>query len=569
MTATENTKRFRAARDQLFALGHDYERAVAEFAWPKIGPTFNWAVEWFDVIAAGNNRTALWIVEEDGRERKVSFQEMSRRSDQVAGWLRGHGVHQGDRVLVMLANQVELWECVLAIMKLGAVIVPSATALGTAELVDRLDRGRIAHVIANSVDKAKFDGVDGDFSRISIGAPVEGWADYAATDSHAGVFLPAVPEAEDPLVVYFTSGTTSMPKMVEHSQTSYPVGHLTTMYWIGAQPGDVHMSISAPGWAKHAWSLLFAPWNAEATIFIYNYSRFDAPELVRQLDRAAVTTFCAPPTVWRMVIQSKALDRPSALREVVSAGEPLNPEVIAQIRAAWGLTIRDGFGQTETSALVGNTPGVEIVPGAMGRPLPGVPIVLVDPITGVVGDEGELCLDLAGHPVNVMTEYLDDPQRNAEVTLGGFFHTGDVASRDASGTITYIGRTDDVFKSSDFKVSPFEVESILLEHEAVAEAAVVPAPHETRFTTPKAYVVLAEGWEPTDETALSIFVHSAASMPPYMRVRRIEFFDLPKTISGKIRRVELRLREVDAAAGHITITEWREEQFPQLKYGRA
>jgi Acyl-coenzyme A synthetases/AMP-(fatty) acid ligases len=570
VTETSNTRAFRAARDRLIAAARDYERAAADFEWPTIGPTYNWATEWFDVIADGNDRTALWIVEEDGSEQKVGFAELAARSDRVAGWLAGLGVRQGDRVLLMLGNQVELWECVLAIAKLGAVVVPCATVLGPNDLSDRVVRGRIDHVLVNAADAAKFDGVPGDYTRIAIGEVAEGadagaaWHDYREAASAEPSFVAASPAVGDAQLIYFTSGTTSRPKMVEHTQVSYPVGHLTTMYWIGLRPGDVHLAISSPGWAKHAWSLLFAPWIAEATVFVYNYSRFDPVRLLEQMDRAGVTTFCAPPTVWRMLIQADAADKPRALRELLSAGEPLNPEVIAQIRSWWGLTIRDGYGQTEMTASVANTPGSPVKAGSMGRPLPGVPVVLVDPITGELGDDGELCIDLARRPVSLMAGYLDDPERNAEVMRDGYYHTGDVATRDADGWITYVGRTDDVFKSSDFKVSPFEVESILIEHPAVVEAAVVPAPHETRLSIPKAYVVLAAGWEPNEATAAELFRHAREHMPPYMQVRRIEFAELPKTISGKIRRVELRAREDDAAASGVVIeTEWREEQFPR------
>ena len=561
MTTTSNTLALRAARDLLVETSHDYDAALARFAWPELRETFNWAVEWFDAIAEGNDRVALRIVEEDGRESSSTFAELAERSTRLAGWLRGRGVEQGDRVMIMLGNQVELWETMLAVMKLGAVIMPGATALTPRELTDRLERGGVRHVVVNAADADKFDGLEGSFTRTVIGGPVDGWVDYAAYAAHDGAFEAAITKTTDPVLVYFTSGTTSRPKMVEHTQVSYPVGHLTTMYWIGLQPGDVHMAISAPGWAKHAWSLFYGPWLAEATIFVYNYARFDAPSLVAALDAAGVTTFCAPPTVWRMIIQAQGLERPRAMRELVSAGEPLNPEVIAQVRARWGMTIRDGYGQTELTASIANTPGAEIVPGAMGRPLPGVPVVLVDPITGELGDDGELCVDLAQHPLTLMTGYLGDPDRDAEVKRGGVYHTGDVAVRDAAGQITYVGRTDDVFKSSDYKVSPFEVESILLEHPAVAEAAVVPVPHETRLNSVKAYVVLAAGWEPDAATARAILRHGHETMPSYMRPRRLEFADLPKTISGKIRRVELRTREADAAAAGTEIDDWREEHL--------
>jgi acetyl-CoA synthetase len=560
---TTNTDLYRSARDQLVDLIGDYDKAVAAFAWPQLTGAFNWATDWFDVIARDNDHTALWIVEEGGDEHKISFAEMADRSDRVATWLTTLGVGKGDRVILMLGNQVELWEAMLAVAKLGAVIMPTTSALGPADLADRITRGGARFVIANAADTAKFDDVAGDYTRIVVGAPVGGWHRYA--DAYgvapAGPFT-AGTTADDSMLIYFTSGTTSKPKLVEHSQVSYSVGHLSTMAWIGVRPGDVHLAISSPGWAKHAWSCFFAPWIAEATIFVYNYSRFDAAALLNQLGRARVNTFCAPPTVWRLLIQSDLGQKPEGLREILGAGEPLNPDVIAQVERAWGLTIRDGFGQTETTLQVGNTPGQPVKPGSMGRPMPGVPVVLVDPVTGELADEGEICLDLQRNPVNLMTGYLGDAQRNAAVTAGGYYHTGDVASRDEDGYITYIGRTDDVFKSSDYKVSPFELESVLIEHPAVVEAAVVPQPDETRLCVPKAYVSLAEGWEPNAETAKQIMEYARDHLAPYLKVRRVEFYELPKTISGKIRRVELRRREEAAHAEGAPIeTEHRYEDL--------
>ena len=558
-----NTDLYREARDHLADVIGDYVLAVETFRWPEIAGSFNWATDWFDVIAHDNQRTALWIVEQDGSERKVTFAEMSRSSDRVATWLRGLGVGKGDRVLVMLGNQVELWEAMLAVAKLGAVIMPTTGALGPEDLTDRITRGGARFVIANAVDAPKFDEVPGDYVRIAVG-DAQNWHRYtdaydAPPESHV-----TVTSVEDPLLVYFTSGTTSKPKLVEHSQISYPVGHMSTMAWIGVRPGDTHLAISSPGWAKHAWSCFFAPWIAEATIFVYNYSRFDAAALLAQIRRADVSTFCAPPTVWRMLIQADLGPKPEGLREILGAGEPLNPEVIGTVQRAWGLTIRDGFGQTETTLQIGNTPGQPVKAGSMGRPMPGVPVVLVDPLTGETSDEGEICLDLSKAPLNLMTGYLGDPQRNATVMHGGYYHTGDVAARDADGYITYIGRTDDVFKSSDYKVSPFELESVLIEHPAVVEAAVVPQPHHTRLAIPKAYVALAEGWAANADTARAIMEHARDHLAPYLRVRRVEFFELPKTISGKIRRVELRKREDEAhESGSPIPTEHRYEDLVQ------
>ncbi|WKU47669.1 AMP-binding protein [Streptomyces sp. VNUA116] len=558
---------FRAARDFLLAHREDWRAAREGFVWPRPAE-FNWALDWFDTIAEGNDRTALRIAEEDGTEAAYSFDALRRRSNRVANWLREHGVRPGDRVVVMLGNQAELWETALAAMKLRAVVIPATPLLGTADLADRVERGRAAHVVVRAGDTGKFDGVPGAYTRIAVGERTEpasgpgrtpGWLCYADSAHASDTFTPDGPtRADDPLLLYFTSGTTARPKLVEHTHTSYPVGHLTTMYWIGLRPGDVHLNISSPGWAKHAWSSLFAPWNAEATVFVHNYTRFDAARLMAGMDRAGVTSFCAPPTVWRMLIQAdlRALRTPP--REAVAAGEPLNPEVIETVRRAWGVTIRDGFGQTETTVQIANPPGQPVKTGSMGRPGPGYTVVLLDPVTGEPADEGEIALDLSERPVGVMTGYAGDPERTAEAMAGGYYRTGDIASRDADGYLTYVGRSDDVFKSSDYKVSPFELESALLEHEAVAEAAVVPAPDPLRLSVPKAYVVLAEGWEPGPGTAKALFAHSRAVLAPFKRIRRLEFAELPKTVSGKIRRIELRER---TARGELSGggDEYREE----------
>ncbi|WP_326727819.1 AMP-binding protein [Streptomyces phaeochromogenes] len=555
---TTPTEHFRSARDFLLEHREDYATAYEGFVWPR-PEHFNWALDWFDPIAHGNARTALHIVEEDGRETKLSFGELSVRSDEVAGWLRELGVRAGDRILVMLGNQAELWVTALAAMKLRAVVIPATPLLGPADLRDRVERGRVRHVIVRAEDTGKFDEVPGYYTRVVVGGEHQGWQSYEDVyDRASDVFRPDGPtRADDPLMLYFTSGTTARPKLVEHTHTSYPIGHLATMYWIGLKPGDVHLNISSPGWAKHAWSNLFAPWNAEATVFLHNYTRFDAVRLMAEMDRAGVTTFCAPPTVWRMLIQADLTQLRTPPREAVAAGEPLNPEVIEQVRRAWGVTIRDGFGQTETAVQVSNSPGQPLKTGSMGRPSPGFKVELLDPVTGTPGaTEGEIALDLSARPVGLMTGYHGDPDRTAEAMADGYYRTGDIGSRDAEGYITYVGRSDDVFKASDYKISPFELESVLLEHEAVAEAAVVPAPDELRLAVPKAYVVLAEGWEPGPDTAKVLFDHSRTALAPYKRIRRLEFADLPKTVSGKIRRIELR--EATAAGSDA---EYREEDF--------
>jgi acetyl-CoA synthetase len=576
---------FRSARDLLLSARTDYNLAMADYVPPRPAD-FNWALNWFDEVASDvttGARTALKIIEADGTSSSVTYAEMSARSSQVASWLNSIGAVKGDRLLLMLGNQVELWETLLACIKLGVVVIPATTLLTSADLDDRIERGGVRHVVAASTDTGKFDDVAGDYTRITVGEPVAGWTTYSESHSAAAAFVPTdLACGDDTLLLYFTSGTTAQPKLVEHTHLSYPVGHLSTMYWVGLQPGDVHLNISSPGWAKHAWSSFFAPWNAEATILVVNQPRFDAAALLATMVEESVTTFCAPPTVYRMLIQQDLAPwrERLRLREMVGAGEPLNPEVIQQVQDGLGIVIRDGFGQTESTAQIGNSPGQEVVPGSMGRILPGYDVILLDPATGQerLGDgaEGELCLRLngpGGRPVGLMVGYHGSPELTAESMRAGAYRTGDVASRDARGYITYVGRADDVFKASDYRISPFELESVLIEHPAVAEAAVVPSPDPTRLAVPKAYVVLSPGYPPTAETAESILAYAREHLAAYKRVRRIEFADLPKTISGKIRRVELRGREqevhgagpADAAPIRASTLEFWESDFPGLK----
>ena len=514
------------------------------FEWPTVGEHFNWAHDWFSPMAAGNPRPGLVIASRNGNVRTYSFADLDAGSNRLAQWFASRGVTSGDGVVLMLGNQIELWQSMLALIKLGAVIVPTASAVTTVEMADRVDRASVRHIICNTLDVPRL-------AEVASKARVQVLTtdDMVAAESFSVTPVPHPRNhSTDRLLLYFTSGTTSRPKLVEHTHVSYPVGHLTTVMWLGLRPGDVHLNISSPGWAKHAYSMFFAPWLAEATVLAFDYERFDATGLLALLTDHQVTSFCAPPTVWRMLVKADLGAPRPALRELMSAGEPLNSEVIEQVRAAWGLDIRDGYGQTETTILIGNLPGQSLRPGSMGRVFPGVSMVLVDPVTGQRReDEGELCLDLSDEPVNLMTGYQDDPVRNAEAMEGGFYHTGDLAFRDVDGYFTFIGRADDVFKSSDYKVSPFELESVLVEHPAVQEAAVVPAPDPLRLAVPKAYVALAPGHVANEATALEILGHARAQLPPYLRVRSLEFFDLPKTTSGKIRRTELRAREIELA----------------------
>ncbi|WGH94225.1 AMP-binding protein [Auritidibacter ignavus] len=555
MSATET---FRAARDQLLSYRTDIQSARENFRWPEF-EHFNFALDWVDHLAyetARGDHNALVIIEEDGSSTQLTYRELADRSSQVANWLRSLGVQRGDGVMVMLNNQVELWETMLAGIKLGAVLLPTTVMLSPHDLQERIDRSEARWVVVNPDNAEKFEAVTGEMTVITTGTTRSDTEaqnlthprfSYVASFDADIAFTPDQPTpADDTVLLYFTSGTTSRAKMVAHSHLSYPVGHFTTVYWIGLEPGDVHLNVASPGWAKHAWSNFFAPLIAEATIFLYNYSRFDAEKLMQVMDDEGVTSFCAPPTVWRMLIQADLTKLKNPPDKVVAAGEPLNPRVINKVREDWNRDIRDGFGQTESTLQIANTPGQELKPGSVGRPLPGFEVVLIDPATDELiegAGEGEVCLVADPRPVGLMKGYYRDPEKNDKAFRGGYYHTGDIMERDEQGIFTYIGRADDVFKASDYKLSPFELESAVIEHPAVAEVAVVPSPDPIRLSVPKAYVVLAAGHEPTAETAASIFAHTSTVLPPYAKIRRLEFAELPKTVSGKIRRVELRAKE--------------------------
>lgn len=567
---------FQEARAFLLEHRTDYETAVKGFRWPDPAP-FNWALDWFDAELAANadskDRPALWIVDAaQDKQTKLSFAALSKRSSQVANFLRAQGLRRGDHLLLLLGNVVPLWETMLAAIKLGVVVIPATTLLTAEELRDRLDRGKAKAVVAAEDQVAKFASLGaGNIVRIVVGAASDGWLAYHEASKVSESFTPDGPtNADDPMLLYFTSGTTATPKLVRHSQRSYPVGHLSTMYWIGLKPGDVHLNISSPGWAKHAWSCFFAPWNAGATVFVVNQPRFDAKGLLATIVRCGVSTLCAPPTVWRLFIQENLASFKVALREVCGAGEPLNPEVIDQVQAAWGLTIRDGYGQTETTALAGNSPGQPIKIGSMGRPLPGYRVQISD-ADGNPAKEGEVTLLLGtDRPAGLMQGYQGDNGKLSGAE-GELYRSGDVVFADEDGYLTFVGRSDDVFKSSDYRISPFELESVLLEHELVAEAAVVPSPDPIRLAIPKAFVLLTAGAERTPETALSIFKHLHTRLAPFKRIRRLEIVtELPRTISGKIRRVQLRrLERDDDRSDPLRGREFREEDFPELAKTRS
>ena len=559
--AAKEPPAFREARDLLLELEHDYHGARAAFVWPR-PERFNWALDWFDAeLAAGEHGRKIALKVVGDRVETRTFEDLRIESSRLANGLRALGAKRGDRLLMMLGVVPELWATMLASMKLGLVLIPAMPTLGPADIADRLERGQAKFLVAHGSDAEKFAGLGEGVVRVAVGVAPSRWRRYAMLLG-SQFFEPDGPtQADDPMLLYFTSGTTARAKLVVHSHASYPIGHLSTMYGLGLKPGDAHLNISSPGWAKHAWSSVFAPWNAGATVIALS-QRFEPRAALDALVEHQVTTFCAPPTVWRMLIQHDLRKWKVALREVNAAGEPVNPEIIEQVRRAWGLPLRDSYGQTETTMMIGNSPGQRIVPGSMGRPLPGYRVALID-ADGLEGDTGEIALPLRPRSAGLMSGYQNERGELTPID-GAYYRTGDVASRDADGYITFIGRADDVFKSSDYRLSPFELESVLIEHPAIAEAAVVPAPDPVRYTIAKGYIALAKGHAADSATAAAIFTHMRGRLSAYKLVRRLEFFELPKTVSGKIRRVELRQRESGLAErGERAEAEFRIEDFPE------
>lgn len=532
---------FEQARDFLILHRADYDYAFNNFKWPQL-ENFNWALDYFDSMAEGNTKTALWLVDENGKDEKYTFQEISQRSSQVANYLRKLGLRKGDHLLLMLGNDVAHWEITLAAMKMGVILVPASPVLSTEELEDRLVRGEIKGIVTTKQETSRFNITASGILKVSIDGAVSGWSDFAeATQESIDFALEGPTLATDPLILYFTSGSSAKPKLVLHTHQSYPVGNLSTMYWMGLRPGDLHMTVSSPGWAAHMWGDLFAPWNAEATVFIYKQTRFEAKHLLETLEKYRITSFCAPPTVWRLIAAEDLSAYKMSLRELTAEGEPMDHLLMQKIEAAWGVPVREGYSLTEATALIGNTPGQKRKENSLGRPLPGYNIKLLNR-DGEISREGEICLDLSSTAIGLMAGYHDYTSESS-TPAKEFYHTQDLASSDDEGYLHFAGRVDDIFKSSDYRISPTELETVLLEHPAIREVAVIPSPDPVRLSVPKAVIFLAKGYEPTKDLALSIMTHSRVKLAPFKRIRRVEFSDLPKTVSGKIRRMELQIRE--------------------------
>ncbi|MFJ8297630.1 acyl-CoA synthetase [Streptomyces sp. NPDC094447] len=546
---------YRAARDLLLRLRGDREAACAAFRWPRAAH-FNWALDWFDVLAEGNDRPALELLGQPGPDGgvpvvdRLSFTELASRSSALATALREHGVARGDRVLILLGTRAELWETLLGCIKLGAVVVPGYQDLTRAEAADRIDRGSVRHVVAAPGLVDLLDPLPVPGLRMAVGTGERaGWVPYPDTRGPGRPrFVPDGPtRAADPSFCYFTSGTTSLPKLVEHSHAGYGVGHLSSLYWSGLRPGDRHLNLSAPGWAKHSWSSFFVPWAAEATVLAPPDGGLPPAVLPGVLAGHGVTSFCAPPSAWRSLLPHlDAGTEAPRLREATAAGEPLTAETVERIEAAWGVRVRDGYGQTEATALIGRAPGAEEPLAPLGHPLPGYRIVLCDPDTGERGDAGEVCVDLTDRPPGLMRGYAGQPARTAEAFADGLYRTGDRGERCADGSIRLLGRLDEVFKSHGHRVSPMEIEAVLRTHPEVADAAVVPCADPEGGLAPYAVVELrpqrrALITDVRGRIGAELLALAAERLAPVFVPRGVEVVArLPRTRSGKVRRNELR-----------------------------
>jgi len=536
-------------RGDLAALGRDRI---------EVPERFNWAREVFTgrQVRRTPDRAALVWADDHGHELRLSYREFDETGSRLLNLLRRLGLKEKQSLFVMLPVYPEVWLSYYAAIKGGFVLVPAATILSAADIEYRFRQLRPGAVLADPVSAKKID-----WAETSIGQPIPiklvaggerpGWTSVDASRTEPKDAAAADTRSSDPLFLFFTSGTTGLPKIVTHTHTSYPIGHLTTSAWVGVKPGDVHSNISQAGWAKFAWSSFFAPWNVGATSYSYYYSgRFDAPAHLRSLQDHRVTTFCAPPTVWRMFILEDLTKYRFHLRECVSAGEPLNPEVIEAWRKGTGVTLRDGYGQTESTLMIGNLPGREIKAGSVGWPsfLYDVRVVDEHGVEAKPDQEGNIAVALASRPPGLFAGYLGaSPEVTAKAFRGDWYFTGDRAYRDGDGRFWFVGRADDVIKSSDYRIGPFEVESAIAEHPSVAETAVIGSPDPIRGALVKAYVILKPGESPSPELACDIFLFCRTRLAHYKIPRIIEFCpELPKTISGKIRRTELRTTEAKA-----------------------
>jgi len=531
----------------------DYDKSYQDFKL-EVPEYFNFSGDVVDKWAKEPDKLAMLWLDDAGNEVKKTFLDISTASKKLANVLKANGVKQGDVILVILPRNIEWWETFTACIRMGALNSPGTTQLTAKDLEFRANKAEAVCIITNNELAARFDTVAENCpnvkTKIVITEPRKGWLFYTDEVAKASdQFETAKTKSEDSCIVYFTSGTTGFPKMALHTHASYPIGHqITGKFWLDLTPEDMHWNISDTGWAKAAWSSFFGPWNCGAAQFIHHTDRFDPKKTLELLAKYPVTTMCGAPTIYRMlVLQDLANYKFPTLRHCVGAGEPLNPEIIEVWKKATGCTIRDGYGQTETVLLCGSFPCIEPRFGSMGKPSPTIDLHVIDEKGEILppDTEGDIAIRVKpNRPVGLFKEYWKEPERTASVYRGDWYLTGDRAYVDKDGYFWFVGRADDVILTSGYRIGPFEVESALIEHPAVAESAVVSSPDETRGEVVKAFVILAPGFTASDELAKEIQDHVKKVTAPYKYPRKIDFVTaLPKTVSGKIRRIELRQSE--------------------------
>jgi len=529
----------------------DYETTVRDFRL-EVPERFNFARDVIGKWAQDRDKLAMHWLGADGAEKKITFRDFAERSDRFARLLQQNGVRPGDRVMVQLPRVPAWWEVLLGCFKAGAVAVPGTVLLTAKDIQYRTGLAEGAAYVCDADNMPKVDQVRGELPSLRTliqvgGEAADGWLDYEReVAGQAGAFTTVDTAASDPALIYFTSGTVGNPKMVLHTHASYPIGHLTTgKFWLDLGPDDLHLNLSETGWAKAAWSSFFGPWNMGAALFVQDArGKFNAAETLQLLASFPITTFCAPPTAYRMLVLEDLSRYQTSLRWCVGAGEPLNPEVIETWHRGTGHLIRDGYGQTETALLCGNYPSLEVRPGSMGKPSPAITVRVIDDEGQELGpdSEGDIAVRFRPErPVGLFQEYWRNRAATEASRRGDWYVTGDRAYVDGDGYFWFVGRADDVIISAGYRIGPFEVESALVEHPAVAEAAVVAKGDPMRGTIVKTFVILAPGHQGSDQLASQLQEHVKSVTAPYKYPREVEFVtELPKTISGKIRRVELR-----------------------------
>ncbi len=543
----------------------NYQQARRDFKW-EVAEDYNFAIDTIGKWAADPEKLAMLWIGQDGAEERYSFAHFDEQSSRVAHAFERLGVGKGDRVLLMLPRVVEWWETMLGLMKLGAIGIPCTTLLTSKDIAYRADVAEAVAFVSDASGIGKLaqvrDACPSVRVVVSVGDPgetcPEGCVNYHPTvDAASLTWYDRRTKASDACLIYFTSGTVGYPKMVVHTHASYPVGHtvVTGRYWLDLTPDDLVWNLSEMGWAKAAWSNFFGPWGNGAAIFVQDArGKFDGKATLAMLAQYPISVFCAPPTAYRVMVQDDLKSYHfTGLRHCVGAGEPLNPEVIDSWREGTGLPIRAGYGQPETVLLCGNFPPEEVRPGSMGKPSPGFDLAVIDQDGLELGPnkEGDIAVRVKPErPLGMFREYWRNPEATERSFKGDWYLTGDRAYRDADGYFWFVGRADDVIISAGYRIGPFEVESALVEHPAVMEAAVVASPDPVRGEVVKAFVILAPGYQASPELATELQDYVKSVTAPYKYPREIEFVtELPKTISGKIRRVELRERERQAKLG--------------------